>query len=404
MPFFSGDQKKRTCNMKLLFITFSPLSSNAGHIARLKLELSSLEKMCEVSIMCLGKNSDDKATQEKYSNTTFIHNPISFDGWNVVNLDSVVSAVVQGADKINADAIILQMEVWDLMRELGVAFSGKRRFAVVVHAMPFVVSPVNPTGNFEKDVIAYADSELPNFRKEYILQHYKEAREVLGRIIVIANNKTVAYYFKTYFKNVNIHTMVPSLVAQVQNASIRNKGAQYDFVYMARMERGKGIEYFHKILPIISNLLGRRVSLLVLGRADDETSRTALAELCTRESSVFAVEFKGWASDNEKKELLPKCGVFLYPSHYDNYPTVLNEALGFGLPCVTWDVLFAKINYSETDAVKKIPLFNFEQFAQVSVWALNNKNDLTKEAYEFANSFPDANEVAQLDFEVFAQL
>jgi len=66
--------------------------------------------------------------------------------------------------------------------------------------MPFVGAPINPSGDFKKDVINYANSGIEKYRREYILKHYNEAPEVFNRINIIANNNTVAYYLVKYFK------------------------------------------------------------------------------------------------------------------------------------------------------------------------------------------------------------
>jgi len=50
--FLKGAQKT---NMKLMFLTLAPLSSNLGHLARLSGELKELAKLHKIIILCLGK-------------------------------------------------------------------------------------------------------------------------------------------------------------------------------------------------------------------------------------------------------------------------------------------------------------------------------------------------------------
>lgn len=392
--------------MKLLFITFAPLSSNTGHLARLAGELSVLEQENKVYILCLGKESDSQETRDKFNKTVFYHYPATFNGWYVKNIPGILKQINKIIKEVGPDIAIMQMEVWDLMRELGEFLRGKVVFATVIHAMPFLVSPVNPSRKFEQDVIDYANSGVEEFRKKYILDHYKEADVVFENVKVIANNKTVAFYLKNYFKDLKFVTLSDSIVAKRNFIETNNKLNKYDFVYMARIEKGKGLEYLNQILKRISLLISRKVTIAILGRTDDKYTEKVLEKLLLSSvnSKYFKVDYLGWANDEVKKNILPKSAVFLYPSHYDNYPTVVNEALSFGLPCVTWRVPFSKLSYSTTNAVKQVELHNFDKFALAAVYFLNNKEAFSEEAIRFVSSFKTLNETAKLDSQLFRKL
>ncbi|HEX6977098.1 MAG TPA: glycosyltransferase family 4 protein [Patescibacteria group bacterium] len=390
--------------MRLMFLTFSTLSSNAGHLARLSRELKYLSQLNEISIVCLGKNPDDENTKKNYENITFFHYPVEFNGWEVKDQSKVVENINSFITQFKPDAVILQMEIWDLMRELGKNLKGKVPFATVVHAMPFLVSPTNPSGDFKKDVEKYANSGISTYRKDYLLNHYQEVEEVFKNVRIIANNKTVAFYFNTYFKNLPILVLPASSVVEADKSYKISSNLKYDFAYMARMEKGKGVEYLEDILKRISIKIGRKVKIVILGRADDSFSKQALAKLVSNKSKHFEADYEGWADDSTKNSILPSCGVFLYPSHYDNYPTVVNEALALGLPVITWSVPFSKLNYSATNAVKKVKLLNFQKFANLAVESLKERNILSTQALNFIKSFKSVKEVSRLDTKLFENL
>ncbi|MFH1472923.1 MAG: glycosyltransferase [bacterium] len=390
--------------MRLVFLTFAPLSSSAGHLARLSFELKNLQKTNEISVVCLGKYKDDKETQCKYDKVRFYHLPIKFNGWNVVDVKGVSNSIYTLVGDIKPQLVVLQMEVWDLMMKLEEVFSKKFPFAVTIHAMPFLGSPVSFTGDFEKDVIKSAESQVELYKKEYILKHYTEARILFSHLRIIANNATVACYLHTYFPHLNFWIQTPSIVIPERKHLIANKHFQYDFVYMARMESGKGVEYLEKIIPLIYDNLGRPFSVLILGRTDDALSTKALHRLIKISNYRYKVTYGGWANTSKKALLLPDCGVFIYPSHHDNYPTVLSEALSIGLPCITWKVPFSELNFSETLAVKKVDLFDFATFAKEAVMALNNRDILMVEARRFVKSFPSKREIAKSDTVIFKDI
>jgi hypothetical protein len=65
-----------------------------------------------------------------------------------------------------------------------------------------------------------------------------ETTEILSIVGVICANPTVTHYFNSYFPAIHCSTLKESMIIErkVQRLSSEN---QYDFVYMARMERGK---------------------------------------------------------------------------------------------------------------------------------------------------------------------
>ena len=393
--------------MKIMFLTLSPISSNPGHLARFSMELNDLAKSNEISVVCFGEESDNDFTKNKYRNVKFFHHPIIFNGWEVKNLSETVETIDVLVKKDEPDLVVLQMEVWDLMRELGKSLKKKTKFVTIVHAMPFLVSPINPSGKFEHDVIEYINTNIDQYKKDYIIKHYKEVYSVFKDVCIIANNKTVAFYFKTYFKDLKIYKLDQFITANLnKDANIIFDKIKYDFVYMARMEKGKGIEYLPEILKRISLILSKPIKVAVLGRADDVFSKKALHNILqdSKKNKYFDIDYFGWANEICKKKLLPKSGVFLYPSHYDNYPTVLGEALTFGLPCVVWDVPFYRINYSDTEAVQSAPILDFEKFASMAVKMLLNKNYLKEHALNFVNSFYTISQITELDLAVFKNI
>ncbi len=397
--------------MKITFITFAPLSSSSGHLARFATELRELSNMSDISILCLGERPDDGKTKKDYKRIHFYHIPARFNGWRVLNVSKILRKVDSILRETSQDLIILQMEVWDLVRELNEMLKDRLPFSVIFHAMPFLGSPIKPSRDFEHDVLKFCSGRLERFKKNYIIERYKEAKEVLNSINVIANNKTISFYLRNYFDGLKIWDLNPSPVVRINNNLTRKdlhyRKLRYDFVYMARMEAGKGIEYLSDILVIISSILNRPISVAILGRTDDKASKKALENLLgeTRGNRNVSIDFYGWAGIFLKNKILSKSGVFLYPSHYDNYPTVVNEALAAGVPCITWKVPFYRLNYfHRTEAVIGTPIFDCKQFAFNAVAALHNRKTLGLKALDFINSFDSQENIAKSDLRVFSDI
>ncbi|MBU1110529.1 glycosyltransferase [Patescibacteria group bacterium] len=321
------------------------------------------------------------------------------------NKEKSIKEIVKIAENIAPDICILQMEAWELVRELNQALKGTIKFATAINAMPFLVSPIHPTGNYDNDVKKYLNSDIEKFRKEYVLEHYKEAHEVFKSLNIIAVNKTVAYLLKSYFNNLRLWQYIPLTNIIKNKIAKREQRLKHDFVYMARIESGKGVEYLERILSLISKIMGRSVSIVVLGRMDDQKSKHALASLINNQSrGDYLVEYKGWVDNNVKNEILPNSGVFLYPSHYDNFPAVVNEALAYGLPVVTWDVPFSQVNYGDVNSVKIVKLLDYLEFAKVAVESYENRDRHIKESLNFIRSAANPKEMIESDINIYREI
>ncbi len=387
--------------MHLLILTTSPLHKNAGAQARLKTELGELSRINKITIICLGSEPENGFILKKYSHVKFIHSPITYNGWNVLNSEEICNLVIEVCQKENIDLVVLEMEIWDLMRELGIRLLGVTPFATRIHAMPFLSAPTNPSGDFQKDVLQYANSVHSQYKKDYILAHHHECEDVFDKIYAITHNRTVDYYLKLYF---------PALPTWLLSASLStmpvlrkpHTEVVYDFVYMARFEEGKGLEYLHQILAECSRLLGRSIKIAVMGKIDDEYSNKLVQGISSDEN--IEVNFLGWADDALKDEVFSQSKIFIYPSINDNFPTVLNEALAHSLPAVTWAVPYSTINYSNTKAVLMAELGNITEFAELCLRAMSEQANLTVEADRFVDSFDRPAMVAEKDTGIFKEI
>ncbi len=390
-------------NMRLLILTSSPISANRSPQARLKCELEFMMDLNEITIVCLGQKADDKHTQDRYSKIEFLHCPAEYDGWSVTNADSITNFVLGQVKAKSPDLVVLDTEIWDLVREISDELDGVASFVTVFHAMPFLASPIKPSGDFVKDITEYTNSGIEEYRKHYILEHYEECEEVLKNVGVIASNKTVEYYFHKYFGNLKVWTQPQFLIAPPNPPSF-NPNPEYDFAYMARMEKGKGVEYLAEILKRASSILGRKVKLVLAGKTEDEHSKRALRNLLEigANNSFAEIKFLGWADDKTKRSMLSSSSVFLYPSHYDTYATVLNEAISSGLPCIVWELPYTKLNYEDAPAVTRVPIFDLEAFARSATDALSHRKSLFENVLHFIDQFDTPETMAKLDTRLLA--
>lgn len=391
-------KKKR----KLFFIHLGKLSSNSGHTARLRYELKDVSEIADISILSL-TNELDQSFLDKYPNVHFYILPIRFNGWRVVNLRHVIGRIDEIINFCNPDIVILCIEIWDLVIELGKKLRNKIAFCTTCHAMPFLGSPLNPTKSFESDVRKFADKQKLKYRKNYIIKHYREFPKILNSGLLIANNTTVTFYLKKYFPESLFWKQVPHVTVDLLPMP-KVLDIDYDFCYMARMENGKGVEYLQDLLKEISIKMGRKIRVAIMGRADDEYSKEKLSQLLKSKSGYFSIHFFGWADTKTKTEVLGKSGCFIYPSIYDNFPTVVNEALSHGLPVVVWNTIFYKVNYSKIKSISAAEPFNTENLASIAVHSLRERVQLSHFSREYISKNGGSKLVAKDDLDIFEKI
>ena len=191
--------------MKILFIVFNHVLSNKSHVVRLNMALDYIYRNNDVSILCL-TNKRNLLQEKKYKNIKFYYYPIKFNWREVQNVADIVNFI----NNINAqngfDLVIQMMEVSDLIRELSLQIE-KWHFSVVFHAMPFLGAPQKVSQDFDYDVHQHYTIEPKLYRKNYIKNHYKEFRETMSKIGIIAANPTVKYYLENYCKDFSVSTL-----------------------------------------------------------------------------------------------------------------------------------------------------------------------------------------------------
>lgn len=387
---------------KLFFIHLGKISNNSGHTARLRYELEELSETADISILSL-TDIVDKISIDKYPNVQFYNIPIEFRGWEVVNLNHLINQIDEKINLCKPDIVILCIEIWDLIVELHRVLINRMAFCVICHAVPFLGSPLNLTKDFESDIKKILSEQILEYKKDYILKHYKEFSKVINSTILIANNATVNYYFEHYFPKSSFWRQIPHVTVNPYQTNKIFKN-EFDLCYMARIEKGKGLEYLDDIFTEISSKLGRKIRVAIMGRADDEDSKKNLEYLIKNINEFYCIHFFGWVDDKTKAYVLSKSGCFIYPSIYDNFPTVVNEALAYGLPVVLWDTIFYRINYRDVKSISAAPLFNIKTFASIAVDLLKRRVKIGHYSLAYIKDNGGSDLVAKDDLKLFKDI
>jgi glycosyltransferase involved in cell wall biosynthesis len=96
---------------------------------------------------------------------------------------------------------------------------------------------------------------------------------------------------------------------------------------MSRLVAGKGTDIAIRAVAEVTDGL----RLVIAGDGDQKESLMTLARGLHVEDRV---QFVGWVTGDEKRELLRQADVFCLPSTYDVFPMSVVEAFAFGVPVV----------------------------------------------------------------------
>ncbi len=102
----------------------------------------------------------------------------------------------------------------------------------------------------------------------------------------------------------------------------------------------------------------------LVGQGEDEATLRKLASDLNLNQSVI---FTGLLGQHEVAKLMQECHFYVQPSHYENVPVVISEALMCGLPVLATNVGAVSEMISEQDGYLVKPASNEELFAAIKL-------------------------------------
>jgi glycosyltransferase involved in cell wall biosynthesis len=106
---------------------------------------------------------------------------------------------------------------------------------------------------------------------------------------------------------------------------------QFDFIFCGRLESVKNPLFAIEVCVQLAKRLHRKVRILFVGSGDLEEEVKAAAKLFP---GLIEAEFYGFAAQDQLPELYQSARLFLFPSLWDPWGVVANEACAAGLPVI----------------------------------------------------------------------
>ena len=217
----------------------------------------------------------------------------------------------------------------------------------------------------------------------------------------MANNGTVYDYVKNYFPDTEISLLPKMFTGTIHSGFTGKLPKKYDITFLARIERGKGIEYLEQVLLELHSISNKKYQLAIAGVPEDGYSKDVIRKLMMHSDpcTLCSIEYLGWVDEASKKDLLSNTKLFFYPSTYDNYPTTLNEAIGFGIKCIIWDAPYSQL-YEDNPGVSIIPMYDYRATAQIIADELEQEFDSSL-TYQWASQYSDYEQLTLSDTKLF---
>ncbi|HBT49623.1 MAG TPA: hypothetical protein DEA61_07330, partial [Caldanaerobacter subterraneus] len=146
--------------------------------------------------------------------------------------------------------------------------------------------------------------------------------------------------------------------------------ADVKILYVGQLIKRKGIEWLIKAVKIIKNSTNnKKIKCILVGEGKD---RTYFETLVRKYNLLDSIMFTGQVSDAELVWLYKNSDVFVLPSLAEGCPTVVLEAMYFGLPVVTTDIPGVRDHFE--DVAILVPPKDERALATSIVRLLEDKN------------------------------
>ncbi|MBB5254993.1 glycosyltransferase family 4 protein [Sulfurisphaera ohwakuensis] len=142
-----------------------------------------------------------------------------------------------------------------------------------------------------------------------------------------------------------------------------------DGIFIGNYGERKGVKYLFQIWDKVNEKVNAK--LCILGKGWKETPKNSV--------------YYGFVSEKEKRELLAKSKVFVFPSLYEGFSLAVAEALSSYLPVVTWDLPWSK----RYPVAIKVKFDDVNSFAEEIIKLLRDdslRKEVGKRSREFAKT------------------
>jgi len=130
--------------------------------------------------------------------------------------------------------------------------------------------------------------------------------------------------------------LIPNMLSHLPTLVGNEESESPTILFVGRIEIRKGIQYFSKILRLVSKVYPD-VVLEIAGGDQYARGLGSLKHWLQKETSGFVkrVRFLGALPPHEMDAAYRRCWLMVFPTKWDNFPMAVLEAMSYGKPVVT---------------------------------------------------------------------
>ncbi len=169
----------------------------------------------------------------------------------------------------------------------------------------------------------------------HVKQFFYERASYFGGDYLIAPSQAILHNLQSQgimlpVKNGIVHNPIHFKAVSTRNSASKNS---HSLLFAGRLDFGKGIEF---IPGLMRNLSGTKATLEIAGEDSYARGVGSLRKWLTKRlgEDVTSVNFLGHIPSDKMAELFKRAAVVIVPSRWDNFPTVILEAMRYAVPVV----------------------------------------------------------------------
>lgn len=176
--------------------------------------------------------------------------------------------------------------------------------------------------------IAMTDGTLQSEKSLSFVHHFLRRFVYRRSAAFVGASKGSSDLFQSYgVESSKIHQS--ALCVHNQDFDLPESEKVIDFLFSGRLIDLKNPSFAIQVAATTAKILGRKTSLDILGQGEMENEVRALAESL---KDQVTVRFLGYLAQRELPEIFSKARIFLFPTKFDCWGLVANEACAAGLP------------------------------------------------------------------------
>jgi glycosyltransferase involved in cell wall biosynthesis len=168
-------------------------------------------------------------------------------------------------------------------------------------------------------------------------------------------------YFSKYFNTNNMVVIENFVNYKDYFCEIEEKVDE--FLYVGRLSRKKG---FFDLLTSISILKKQKLKVIfnIIGSPENDIVKEEIKQFVIDQNITSYLKFHGQKFGKEKFDLFKKCSYFIFPSHFENSPVVLKEAIASKMAIVSSNIEANNLILKNFGAHIPFELNNIEDLAK----------------------------------------